>query len=83
MRDSKQERSEKLPNRFFRVGETIRLDGVMYEVVERNIPDAMKDRYSLTCKGCDLQNKPCERLQCSRWDRIDGKNVWFVRLIEK
>lgn len=75
-KENKQERSERLPNRFFRIGDSIRFDGVLYKVIER----PYVERPSQVCNGCDLHNKGCERLQCSKFDRVDGKNVWFVKI---
>lgn len=76
MRGEKSIRSQKLPNRYFKIGSIASIDGKKYEVVlQGNVPMPY-----MVCNGCDLKSRNCDRVQCRRADRIDGKNVWFIEI---
>lgn len=74
--------SEKLPTRFVPVGGTIRRYGFTFVAVKR--PAASQLLPCEACSGCwfakgrigDLITN-CTDIQCSKWDRMDGRNVWF------
>lgn len=53
-------------------------DGLTLECVERPEIESPKD----ACLGCYLrkQGMDCNGIQCSKFDRRDGKFVWFVRM---
>ena len=65
-----------LPWHFMALGQTVTVYGEKYKAVLRT-----EDRWKNgACCGCDLANgKDCKSLQCSMFDRKDGKNVWFVK----
>jgi len=76
----------KLPSRFVPVGETIVRYGQSFKCVERPPIDTL--HWTDACKGCwfakthhDRMVSNCNAIQCSSWDRKDGKNVWF-KLVE-
>lgn len=70
-----------LPTRYVAIGARVRLGDRVYECLERSRVDVPED----ACRGCAFRNgRPaCGDLQCSRWDRADGKNVWFGRVERK
>lgn len=64
-----------LPTRFIGIGDRVEIAGHVYRCVLRGgvrMP-------SEACAGCDFSRKyrNCVDLQCSRFDRRDGENVWF------
>ena len=73
------ESKSRMPRRFVPVGGYYAKDGVMYECVVR--PEV--GRPSDACRGCAFcrtssSDRWCLGLQCSKWDRSDGLDVWFV-----
>lgn len=68
-------RAEDLPTRFVPVGGRVRMGGVEYECVEAGAETCP----SAACSGCDFsrEGRGCWSLQCSPFDRRDGKFVWF------
>ena len=62
-----------LPQKFIPVGQTFTSRGMRLTVIER--PSSTEP--SEACAGCAFASVSCPRLQCSAWDRRDGKNVWF------
>ena len=62
-----------LPHRFIPVGGEFESRGMRVTVVER---PARLDA-SEACSGCVFNTMLCPRVQCSKWDRADGKNVWY------
>jgi len=77
-------RSRSLPTRYVPVGEIVERYGVRLRCVERRPVHS----FSAACKGCwfrrcsvDGTIVNCNDIQCSRWDRMDGRNVWFVEEI--
>lgn len=64
-----------LPQRFVPVGQTTTARGIRILVVER--PKGL--HVSSACSGCIFASASCPHLQCSAWDRRDGKNVWFIK----
>lgn len=75
--------SEKLPTRFVPVGGKISRYGFTLTAVLR--PPVAKLLPCEACSGCwfakgrvsDELITNCSDIQCSRWDRMDGQNVWF------
>lgn len=75
--------SEKLPTRFVPVGGTISRYGFTLTAVLR--PSSAKLLPCEACSGCwfskarvsDELITNCTDIQCSKWDRMDGRNVWF------
>ena len=74
--------SEKLPTRFVPVGGTISRYGFTLTAVLR--PSAAKLLPCEACSGCWFAKgrvgeliTNCTDIQCSKWDRMDGRNVWF------
>ena len=74
----------KLPSRFIPVGKTITRYGQTFRCVLRELsPDSPPNE---ACRGCWFARTHrderlianCNAIQCSSWDRRDGKNVWFV-----
>ena len=68
----------RIPRRDIRIGETFEKKGVEYRCVRRGevrVP-------SEACSGCDIlrHSNHCEAPRCSKWDRTDGQNVWFVEV---
>lgn len=69
----------RIPRRFVPVGGFYVKDGVSYECVPRGEVGCVRD----ACKGCAFcrtssSDRWCLGLQCSMWDREDGRDVWFV-----
>lgn len=78
----KGENSSGLPTRYVSLGDEFVRYGVRLLCVARPcdlLPTA-------SCKGCwfnrsrSVNGNPinCNDIQCSSWDRMDGRNVWFV-----
>lgn len=63
-----------LPSRFVSVGEEFVHEGHRYVCRERP-----RCHPSEACSGCDIARlyRGCGSLQCSAFDRRDGKDVWF------
>lgn len=59
------------------VGSIFEINGVRLRCIERPRVDYAAE----ACRGCyfSIENKTCPPSQCSRFGRLDGKNVWFVR----
>lgn len=71
-------RSSRLPSIYVPVGGTYTCFGETYRCVER--PDVVPRD---CCLGCDLSRikHPCPAaLQCSKFDRADGRFVWFEKI---
>lgn len=73
--------NHKLPTRYVRVGDVVERYGRTL-VCTRRPDNLMVDR---ACSGCwfsrgrksDGTMINCNDIQCSKWDRMDGANVWF------
>ena len=74
-----------LPTRYVRLGEEFMRYGVSLVCVRR--PEGLHPGDA--CKGCwfakgrkrlcgDTVMVNCNDMQCSSWDRMDGRNVWFI-----
>lgn len=61
------------------IGSILDIGGVRLKCIER--PDVRTMHVSEACSGCyfSIENKTCPPSQCSRFGRLDDKNVWFVR----
>lgn len=72
----KSARSSALPRMYVGVGDTVLVGGHLYRCVLRPPVEWCGD----ACRGCDfsVKNRNCANVQCSRWDRRDELNVWFV-----
>lgn len=78
--------SHGLPTRFVPLGETFVRYGVELRCVLRDPIGCPRD----ACRGCwfskarkaDGRNVNCADIQCSSWDRMDGRNVWYVPVDE-
>ncbi len=64
-----------LPLRFIPIGDIVEIAGYRYRCMLRGGVRTPAD----ACAGCDFSRKcrGCVDLQCSKWDRRDGQNVWF------
>ena len=76
-----EDRKSRIPRRFVPVGGSYEKEGRVYECVERGEVPRLSD----ACRGCCFSKSSspdrwCLGLQCSRWDRHDGLNVWFVEV---
>lgn len=75
------DRSSRLPSVYVPVGGEYVYGGIKYRCIVRpNV--SPRD----CCRGCDFRclRYPCPAaLQCSKFDRRDGRFVWFVRVEEK
>ena len=69
-------RSAALPTRFVEVGGLVEVGGIRYRCIERTDESCP----AAACWGCDISRKGrwCQDLQCGRFDRRDGRNVWYV-----
>lgn len=73
--------TQRLPWKYVPLGDAVEICGVRYRCVER--PPSESLEVPLACSGCvfatpALANRNhCAGLKCSRWDRSDGRNVWF------
>ena len=73
-----------LPTRFVPVGKTIIRYGKEFRCVLRPPVEQLTPQEA--CRGCwfarthrdDRLTSNCTAIQCTRWDRKDGRNVWFV-----
>lgn len=74
-----------LPTRYVPIGDEFTRYGVRLVCVRRPRVASV----SAACKGCwfsrgrkvingETVMLNCNDIQCSSWDRMDGKNVWFV-----
>ena len=75
----------KLPTRYIAVGEVLRRYGK--ELLCEVRPGSLLLPPSCACEGCWFKNSRegnnvinCNDIQCSCWDRADGKDVWFRAL---
>ena len=69
----KVDKASSLPQRFVAVGEDVVVKGRTYRCVLRE-----EVHWSDCCRGCAFQGCDCPPfLQCSKFDRRDGLNVWF------
>lgn len=75
------EKENTLPTRFVYLNESFTRYGVRLTCVLR--PRGLNPRDA--CLGCWFNKArrgatitTCRDIQCSSWDRMDGKNVWFV-----
>ena len=76
-----------LPTRFVPFGETFVRYGITLRCVSRDVITCPRD----ACRGCwfakarkrDGRNVNCADIQCSRWDRMDERNVWFVPVVDE
>ena len=77
--------SNGLPTRYVPVGSEFTRYGVRLVCVKRPQVGSV----SAACKGCwfsrgrkviggETVMLNCNDIQCSKWDRMDGRNVWFV-----
>ena len=59
------------------VGSIFKVGDVVLRCIERPYVSYVAE----ACSGCyfSQENKTCPPSQCSRFGRLDGKNVWFVR----
>lgn len=75
-----------LPTRYVPIGEEFTRYGVRLLCIKRPRVECV----SAACKGCwfskgrrfindELVMLNCNDIACSSWDRMDGKNVWFVQ----
>lgn len=72
-----------LPTRYVPLGQEFRRYGTTLVCTERPkglVPTA-------ACKGCWFRRSKvggavvnCDDIQCSSFDRMDGRNVWFVEM---
>ncbi|MBR5414196.1 MAG: hypothetical protein IK114_14395 [Fibrobacter sp.] len=76
--------SEKLPTRFVPVGGVITRYGTRLVAVQR--PAAARLLPCEACSGCWFSKGRngtliinCSDIQCSKWDRMDCRNVWFKK----
>jgi hypothetical protein len=77
------DKASRIPRRYIPLGESYEKDGKEYVCVEREEVASPK----MACSGCVFSKSSspdrwCLGLQCSRWDRADGRNVWFVEAEE-
>ena len=71
--------TSRMPKRFVPVGGRYEKGESSYVCVERPVVRSVSD----ACLGCVFSKSSspdrwCLGLQCSKWDRADGRNVWFV-----
>lgn len=72
------DKASRIPRRYIPLGEVYVKDGKAYRCVQRS----EVSKVSHACDGCCFSKSSspdrwCLGLQCSRWDRPDGENVWF------
>lgn len=71
----KSDRSCQPPRRTVGIGEVFYYGGRNYLVVERGCVESPK----YACVGCAFASVNCpQAVACSRYDRSDDTNVWFV-----
>ena len=71
--DGKSDKASSLPSRFVPIGGLIDIRGRVYRCVIRS-----DVHWVDCCSGCSLRGVDCPSfLQCSKFDRRDGMNVWF------
>ena len=74
--DSKIAKASSLPSRFVPVGSVVNVRGREYRCIKRS-----DVHWSDCCSGCSFVGTDCPSfLQCSKFDRRDGVNVWFEEL---
>ena len=74
--EGKTEKASSLPTRFVGIGEEIVIRGRRYRCILRE-----DVHWVDCCRGCALRGVDCPPfLQCSVFDRRDGKDVWFVEV---
>lgn len=67
-------KSPSLPSRFVPIGGIVNIRGRNYRCELRGEVHHWMD----CCSGCSLRGIDCPAsLQCSKFDRRDGRNVWF------
>ena len=74
-----EDRKSRIPRRYIPLGGRYEKDGKEYVCVERDEVSRICD----ACSGCCFSKSSspdrwCLGLQCSMWDRADGRDVWFV-----
>ena len=80
--------NRKLPTKFIPVNRTIARYGRLFKCVLRPPVETLDVQDA--CKGCwfarthrdDRLTSNCNAVQCSSFDRKDGKNVWFKLVFE-
>ena len=74
--DGKTEKASSLPRRFVMLGDVLEFRGRRYRCVLRD-----EVHWIDCCRGCAFQGGDCPSfLQCSKFDRQDGRNVWFEEI---
>jgi len=80
---SKDNPNDRLPRRFIPIGGEVERYGQTFVCVEA--PPVEELLPCEACRGCwfarthrDNRISNCSALQCSKFDRKDGRNVWFV-----
>ena len=74
--DGKTLKASALPQRFVPLGDVISIRGERYRCVAREDVGWVD-----CCLGCAFIGCDCPAsLQCSKFDRKDGKNVWFQKV---
>lgn len=65
----------RIPRTDIRIGDVFEREGVRYLCVRR--PSGFQHE---ACEGCVFRQKNlrCSGLRCSKFDRGDGENVWFI-----
>lgn len=68
-----------LPSRFVELGGVVLHEGHWYRCIESKATHP-----SEACCGCDIARlyRGCGSLQCSKFDRRDGRNVWYIETAE-
>ena len=63
----------------YEVGSIYDIGGISLRCIERPYVSCPQD----ACKGCYfcIEKKTCPPSQCSSFGRTDGKNVWFVPIV--
>lgn len=71
--DGKSGKASSLPSMFVPLGGTVRYKGRVYRCVVRE-----EVTWAECCRGCAFCGCDCPpALQCSSFDRRDGRNVWY------
>lgn len=79
----KTERSSSMPERYIGIGEYFLVAGVRYRVVPNRAVMPFE-----ACSGCAFSGqvggrfRSCPNVQCSSFDRCDGRSVWFVEDVD-
>ena len=70
----------RIPRTDIRVGSTFWRKGKEYVCVRRRRVDLPSE----ACSGCAfVSDQKCYGLRCSKFDRSDGNNVWFVEVSDE